>query len=286
MIVMTPFMKELEERFPRLFNWWERDKLLALGFREGDIDVIHQLFGTSLLHTGILVLLAFTHGDSYPVCTIASTFNVSGEKVVEVLSELTKRQIIYTEKFGHPTQGLDFYFADRDLLLSLVREHKLINAKRRFAAILPSEERLLVFVSSVMDKELENLEAERNIARIAIEDVGFTRPWLFEETPASSEPLPDVFLKKVKKADLFVLIIGKHITDNVEVEYKAATESNVSCLVFLKKGIEQTNRTRDFIREINVKYKEFHNPNDLRHKISASLIDEVLKQFRNGRRAR
>jgi len=271
----------LKERFPGLFDWWEEYKLRALGFKERDIDVMHELFGRDLLHTGIIVLLAFTHGDFYPVCTIASTFDISESKTNKILSNLTRTQVIYSEKWGHPTRGMEFFFADRDSLLTLVREHKLASAKRKISRVLRSEERLLVFVSSVMNKEFENLEAERNIARVAIEDVGFARPWLFEETPASSEQLPDLFLKKVERSDLYILILGDHLTENVELEYQSALRSGVRRLVFLKGGVERTGKTEEFIKKIDVKYKEFWNLNDLRDQIATSLIDEILRSFRN-----
>lgn len=280
MVVLTPLMRELKERFPGLFNWWEEQKLRALGFREGDIDVIHELFGRNLLYTGIIVLLAFTHGECYPVSTIEATFNVSEDKVLKALSEFIQRKVVYSEKFGHPISGWNFYYADRDLLLALVREYKLASAKRKVRDIQQSEEPLLVFVSSVMNKELENLDAERQMARVGIEDLGFTRPWLFEEVPASSEPLPDHFLKKIKRSDFFILILGEHITDIVEQEYRTAQESCINCLVFLKGGVERSERTEQFIKTINVKYKGFWNPNDLRAQVSASLTDEILRLAR------
>lgn len=117
------------------------------------------------------------------------------------------------------------------------------------------------------------------MARIAIEDVGFARPWLFEETPASSEPLPGLFLKKVERSDFLILILGEHMTDNVELEYRVAEKSRAHRLVFLKGGIERTERTKIFINSINVKYKEFWNLNDLRKQVAASLIDEILRSF-------
>ena len=280
MVVLTPLIRELKERFPGLFDLWEEDKLRALGFREGDIDVIHELFGRDLLYTGIIVLLAFTHGDCYPVSTIESTFNVSEDRVLKAFSELLARKVVYSEKFGHPISGWKFYYADRDLLLALVREHKLVSAKQKIRGVLQSEESLLVFVSSVMNKELENLDAERQMARVGIEDVGFTRAWLFEGVPASSEPLPDQFLKKIERSDFFILILGKNMTDIVELEYQTALKSGVRRLVFLKGGVERTRRTIQFIKTIDVKYKEFWNVNDLRAQVSASLTDEILRLAR------
>ena len=280
MEVMTPLMRQLKKQFPSLFDWWEEHKLRALGFKERDIEIIHELFGRDLLHTGIIVLLAFTHGDFYPVSTMAPIFGITEDKMKKVLSDLSGRQIVYSERWWHPTQGIEFYFADKDLLLTSVREYKLALAKRKISNVFQSEYRLLIFVSSVMNKKLENLEAERNIARVAIEDVGFARPWLFEETPASSERLSDLLLKKVERSDLFIIILGMHITDNVILEYQAALKSGVPHLIFLKGGVNRAEKTEEFIKQINIKYKEFWNLNDLREQITASLIDEVLRDFK------
>jgi len=280
MVVLTPVIRELKQQYPGLFEWWEDHKLRALGFREGDVDVIHDLLGRNLLYTGIIVLLAFTHGDCYPVSTIEKTFNVPVEKVLKALSELIERKVAYSEKFGHPLSGWNFYYADRDVLLALVRECKLESARQKIRDIRQSEEPLLVFVSSVMNRKLENLEVERQMARLGIEDLEFTRPWLFEETPASSEPLPGYFLNKVKRSDFFILILGEHITDIVEQEYQTARELDIKCLVFLKGGLKRSNKTKKFIKMIKVKYKEFWNPNDLRAQVSVSLKDEILRLAR------
>lgn len=280
MRVLTPIIRELKRQYPNLFEWWEDQKMRALGFREGDIDIIHELFGQNTLHTGIITLLAFTHGDCYPISTIEKTFNVSVEKVLAALSELIERKVAYSEKFGHPLAEVNFYYADRDVILALVREYKLESARQRIRDVRQSEAPLLVFVSSVMNKKLENLEAERQMARSGIEDLGLTRPWLFEETPASSERLPAHFLNKVKKSDFFVLILGRHITDIVEQEYQTAQKSKTKCLVFLRGGVKRSKKAEDFLKRIDVKYSEFWNPNDLRAQISASLKDEILRSSR------
>jgi hypothetical protein len=284
MVVLTPTVRELKKQFPELFELWEDNKLRLLGFREGDIDVIHELFGRNFLHTGIIVLLAFTHGDCYPSSTIEEILNLTKDSVSKALPELIQRNIVYSEKFGHPVSGLPFYYADKGLLLALVREFKLEAAKRRVKKTQQGEETLLVFVSSVMNKEVEDMGAERQMARVGIEDVGFTRSWLFEDTPASSEPLPKHFLTMVKRSDFFVLILGKHITNNVKQEYQTAKKSGIKCLVFLKAESKRSEETMRFIERIRVKYKEFLNPNELRTQVSASLIDEILRIAR--RRAR
>lgn len=286
MVVLTPLIRKLKEQFPNLFDWWEEDKLRALGFREGDIDVIHESFEGNVLYTGILVLLAFTHGDCYPISSIEEILGISVGRILKALGELIQRKVVYSEKFLHPAKGWNFYYADRDLLLSLVREYKLESAKRRIKRVQPSEAPLSVFVSSVMNKNLEDLETERQMARVGIEELEFTRPWLFEEVPASSETLPEYFLMKIRRSDFFILILGQHITDVVELEYQIAQDSGINCLVFVKEGVERSNRAKQFLSKVNVKYKEFWNPNDLRTQVTASLADDIVRLTRKRQESR
>lgn len=280
MVVLTPLIRKLKAQFPDLFNWWEEGRLRALGLREGDIDVIHESFGENMLYTGILVLLAFTHGNCYPISSIEEILGISIDRILRALGELIQRKVVYSEKFIHPVKGWNFYYADRDLLLSLVREYKLESSKRRIRRVQPSEVSLSVFVSSVMNKNLEDLETERQMARVGIEELEFTRPWLFEEAPASSETLPEHFLTKIRRSDFFIIILGQHITDAVELEYQVAQDSGIDCLVFVKKGVERSKRAKQFLSKVNVKYKEFWNPNDLRTQVTASLADEIVRLTR------
>src|SRR3989304_9524632 len=94
--VITPVMKQLNERFPKFFEWWDASKIRSLRFREGDIDLIHEMFGKDLLITGIITLLAFTHGDCYPIVTIKEIFDVPEEQVAKIIADLCKRHLVYS----------------------------------------------------------------------------------------------------------------------------------------------------------------------------------------------
>jgi hypothetical protein len=65
--------------------------------------------------------------------------------------------------------------------------------KRRIEELEPP---LLVFVSSLIDK----MKEERDLADRAIRSIPLTRPWLFEYTPASSQPVRDSYLTKYASA--------------------------------------------------------------------------------------
>ena len=80
------------------------------------------------------------------------------------------------------------------------------------------ENPLTVFVSSV----ISGMAAERGAARAAIEAVPLSRPWLFEFSPASSLPLDESYLSKVRGCDIFVLLLAATVTDPVKAEVGTA----------------------------------------------------------------
>src|SRR5438105_420328 len=67
-----------------------------------------------------------------------------------------------------------------------------------------SEPALVVFVSSLIDK----MPKEREAIQKVIDSVPITRSWKFEDTPASSQPVQDAYLSKVRTCDIFVLVLG------------------------------------------------------------------------------
>ena len=73
------------------------------------------------------------------------------------------------------------------------------------------ENKLVVFVSSLIGELLE----ERKAVKEAIEALPLTRPWVFESTPASADPLESSYLDKVKECDIFILLLGKGISEPV-----------------------------------------------------------------------
>ncbi len=91
------------------------------------------------------------------------------------------------------------------------------------------ENPLLVFISSV----ISGMAAERRAAQAAIRAIPLTRPWLFEFTSASALPLADSYLSKVRECDIFVLLLGRAVTDPVKEEARTAKAASKPRLVFL-----------------------------------------------------
>ena len=73
------------------------------------------------------------------------------------------------------------------------------------------DQKLQIFVSSSI---LELLD-ERRIIKDTLDSFPLTRSWIFEYTPASTDPLEISYLSKVKECDLFLLLVGSEITNSV-----------------------------------------------------------------------
>jgi len=140
------------------------------------------------------------------------------------------------------------------------------------------EERLLVFVSS----SIKEFTAERFVVKEAIESIPLTQPWVFEYTTASSDPLVESYLGKVRKCDLFILLLGQYLTEPVLKEWQTALRTEKPRLVFLKKGLRNSN-TETFIKTIDVKWAEFSNPDELKLLVQYAVTDELIKGYRRYR---
>jgi len=123
-----------------------------------------------------------------------------------------------------------------------------------------------------MNRVSDDLLAEREAAGLAVKQFApITTAWAFEAQPASSQPLEDFFLAGVKSCDLFVLIIGKTITDPVEKEWVTACDYGKPLLGFRKIGVEPDLRAAELIRSLGTKYDSFSDAADLRHKLRQAL---------------
>lgn len=138
-----------------------------------------------------------------------------------------------------------------------------------------------VFISSIMNRALEDLTTERNAARAGVEQfVPVTMAWAFEEEPASSKPLLDFYLDGVKTADLFLLILAENVTKPVQEEYRIACEHGKPMLIFCKDVATRKLETAELLRSIAVKYDAFANAVELREKIRRSLGQHLLQLIR------
>lgn len=142
-----------------------------------------------------------------------------------------------------------------------------------------SESPLLVFVSSVM--KVEDLKAEREACRNAIDSIPLARSWLFEFSPASTDTAEDTYLEKVDQSDIFILILGAELTDPVTREYDRALTGGKPRLIFVKNVDERSARAVEWLRErTDVKWARFGHSDDLAEQVRAAVSDELIRAYR------
>lgn len=141
---------------------------------------------------------------------------------------------------------------------------------------------LLVFLSSIMDKQREDLFPERDAAKEAIQSLGLMSPWRFEDSPASSLRVDYSYLNKVAEADIFLLLLGRDVTAPVRMEFDAALGAGKPVLVFLKKS-DRTPEAESFVKELKIKWKTFDGPERLKQEIRAALAEELINAHRHNR---
>jgi hypothetical protein len=142
------------------------------------------------------------------------------------------------------------------------------------------ENPLMVFISSIMNPQKDDLLQERKVVKDCINGIPITRSWRFEDSPASSERVDSSYLNKVRECDIFLIILSRDITEPVKKEYSTAVKHQKPCLVFLKQGSNRTTDLQAFIRKIDVKYKEFTSLSDFRQQVQEAILDELIKGYR------
>jgi len=138
-----------------------------------------------------------------------------------------------------------------------------------------------VFISSIMNTGKEDLLAEREAARGAVEHFApITTAWAFEAEPASPKPLLDFYIDGVKSSDLFVLIVGHHMTTPVKDEFDTARDHGKPMLLFAKTVETRDPDASQLLHSANVKFDKFANATELREKIRRAVGDHVLRLIR------
>jgi len=154
-------------------------------------------------------------------------------------------------------------------------------SKGKRQQLLDHEDRLMVFVSSVMDKRVEDLEAERKCAVATITAIPLTRAWAFEYSPASAQPLTDSYLTNVDRCDIFVMIANSETTDAVLAEWHRATARAKRRLVFLNRHGKPAAPLAHLIDQMDVKYARYEDMPDLREQVRAAIISEIVAGYRS-----
>ncbi len=144
----------------------------------------------------------------------------------------------------------------------------------------PSENKLLVFISSKLGEEMTDA---RSIAKQAVESFRNCRVWSFEDMPASSQPLEDHYLTYVGQADWVIWLVGEVTSQAVVNEVNACMSANGRLLVFKLPALtrdEQTLRLLNLVSEV-VTWHEVSAFEDLEGLIQNTLADEMNRLVRN-----
>lgn len=138
-----------------------------------------------------------------------------------------------------------------------------------------------VFISSIMNPAIEDLLNEREAARRAVEQFApITKPWAFEVEPASTKPLLDFYLGAVRTCDLFVLIVGRCVTDPVKAECQTARDYGKPILAFRKEVLSRLPEAEELLRSLGRKWDSFADAVELREHLRTALGMELLRLIR------
>lgn len=140
-----------------------------------------------------------------------------------------------------------------------------------------------VFISSILNREIEDLQEERQAAREAVESYRFLTAWAFEEEPAATGPLDESYLRHVEDSDLFILIVGRAATDPVTEECLKAKDRSKPILLFCKSVPDRTPLARSLIELAGGKYASFATANDLRQCVQDAIDQELVLALRASR---
>lgn len=144
------------------------------------------------------------------------------------------------------------------------------------------ERPLVVFVSSVMNPEVEDLQWARDVAHDVVGNAPFLVPWMFEYTPASSEELDTGYLRKVREADFVLWLVGCETTTPVRREIQEALTARQSILVFKLPVVATSADTRALLDRVerHVKSTPVVTRESLGVEIMDAITDELIRAHR------
>ena len=143
--------------------------------------------------------------------------------------------------------------------------------------------RLKVLISSVQSEFSSEREAlYRHIEKDPFLQVYF-EPMLFEKMPASSKSAEAIYLDGVKKADIFIVLVGHEYGNEndkgvsaTETEFDTARSSGIDAFAFIKekpKGVFHP-KEKTFLLKVqkHVTYKRFDETFDLLQEVNRSFV--------------
>ena len=146
--------------------------------------------------------------------------------------------------------------------------------------IRPSENPLLVFISSRQDPEMSRA---RKLAINEVDKNPGMKVWAFEDAPASSEAARDRYITNAGGADLVIWLIGSTTTRPIVEEVNASRWANGRLLAFKLPATKRDEQTETLIREVSgyASWKTVERVEDLPGHIRAALTDEILRRYRD-----
>lgn len=143
----------------------------------------------------------------------------------------------------------------------------------------PGEQPLLVFVSSVMDSELQ---WAREATVKTLDRAPYFQRWAFEYTPASSSAADDTYLAKVRESDIVIWLVGSTTTEPVRKEIQEALDNSRRLWVFKLPASSRSPETEALIKKIglDVKWVSVPNPELLPELIDQTRGDEFVRAMR------
>ena len=136
---------------------------------------------------------------------------------------------------------------------------------------------LVAFVSSHISDQTR--WARQTVAAV-LRQSGQFKPWLFEDAPASSEPLGDSYLAQVREADLVIWLVERKTAEPVRDEILAARETNRRILIFRIAPPPSDTGTESLITLVGTKWDYVADSADLQGKLHAALGDEIVRAWR------
>lgn len=145
--------------------------------------------------------------------------------------------------------------------------------------LVPGEQPLLVFVSSVMSEETN---WAREAAEEALNAPTTLQPWLFEYTPPSSDGAVETYLEKVRECDIFVWLVTGETTEPVAKEVRLALELAKTLWVVLLPAEARDALTQELLDDVAklVKYGHAATAEELRELLALTYDDEVIRAMR------
>ena len=139
-----------------------------------------------------------------------------------------------------------------------------------------SQSDLVVFISSCQDAEME--PARQEAIRV-IDEFPLTRPWAFENMPASSQSAREHYLNNAAKADFVIWLIGGKTTQAVIDEIHTCMSTQGRLLAFKLPSGFRDERTERLIKEISeyAKWRTLKSADRLGEHVIAAISDDIVR---------